>query len=66
MNKQIIFRNLQWSVSHQGDLICLEKNFEIDHETLLVTDWIEVMKPFEWCNDFFFKQAYEHAVKNVS
>jgi hypothetical protein len=65
MSKQILFRNLQWSVTHDFDLVCTTQNYEISHETLSTIDWITHMKEKSWCNDFYFKQAIEYALNNI-
>lgn len=62
---EIIFQNLQWSVSENGDLICPENNYEISRETFDAVDWPAHMQQKEWCNDFYFRQAYEFSINNT-
>lgn len=65
MNKQILFQNLQWSVTTDFDLVCTTQNYEISHETLSTIDWIKHMEEKDWCNNFYFKQALDYALKNI-
>lgn len=65
MEETIIYRNLQWSVTPEGHLVCNDRNYEIDRSTLESIDWIEHMKEKDWCNDFYFRTAYEYSLKNT-
>lgn len=62
MNKQIIYQNLQWCVSVSGDLVCVDRNYEISRETLESIDWVNHMKEKYWCNDLYFRQAFEYSL----
>ena len=65
MNKQIIYQNLQWCVTVTGDLVCTDRNYEISRETLESVDWVTHMSEKDWCNNFYFKQAFEYSLKNT-
>mgnify|MGYP003644086741 CR=1 FL=1 len=65
MNTQILFQNLQWSVTHDFYLVCTTQNYEISSETLHSIDWITQMKEKHWCNNFYFQEALNYALKNI-
>jgi len=62
---QPIYQNLQWQVNEFGDLICLDRSYEISRETLQNIDWPTHMKEKEWCNDLYFCQAYNYSINNT-
>lgn len=66
MNKQIIYQNLQWTVTVTGSLVCTDHHFEIEREILQEIDWYEALKEKVWFNKTYFKQAYEFSIKNTS
>lgn len=66
MASKSIYRNLQWSVTPEGHLICNDSKYEIDRSTLESIDWIDRMKEKRWCNIFYFRTAYEYSLKNTS
>lgn len=66
MSQQILLlENLQWSVTANFDIVCTTQNYEISHETLTTIDWISHMMEKDWCNDFYFQEAYNYALKNL-
>jgi midasin (ATPase involved in ribosome maturation) len=65
MERKVIFRNLQWHVNDEGDIICNDHVYEICRTTLDGVDWISHMQRKSWCNLYYFKQALDFSLKNT-